>query len=65
MAKTTTMLPHLETEQDPIALFEAAVERIAEATKDMTEEEREELAELLTNEVKRGIRERIERGEPV
>jgi hypothetical protein len=48
-------------QDDPIALFESARARIAESTKDMTDEEREELAEIWTEAVNERIRERVRR----
>lgn len=65
VAKTTTTLrPEPQVEPDPVAEFDAARALMAEHTKNLTDQEREELAEHWANEVEARIRARIERGVP-
>lgn len=62
MAQTkTSQPPPPETETDPVALFELAQTLIAERNPNMTEAERQELADLWAEEVNARIRARVER----
>jgi hypothetical protein len=65
MSETVTTLPPApEAEPDPVAEFDAASALMAERTKELTDQERQELAERWANEVKARIRSRIARGLP-
>jgi len=56
---TTTIRPTREVEPDPVAEFDAARALMAERTKDLTDQEREELAERWADEIKARTRTRI------